>query len=99
MTTQTDQPTTDSTAADAPCSIVLGSCKYCGSDLIRDQAHSCDESETEFAREPFYAVPTNTGFAIRDARSRCVGTLSFRDWLSKRAKDDAREKLINVFKQ
>ena len=35
-------------------------------------------------QKPFYAIEIGTGIAIRDAKGRCIGTLSIRDWVEDR---------------
>lgn len=76
---------------------VIGLCRYCDDEIHRGVPHACEASEFEFACEPFYAIDTADGFALRDSMHRCIGTMKLRGWLSEYAKERVREVLCNTF--
>lgn len=84
------------TSAASDGSVVLGECRYCGGELKRGESHECDASEQEYVRQPFSAVPTGNGAAIRDAKGRCFASVNLQKWMTDRAKRDAHERLVTL---
>ena len=76
-------------------------CPKCGAKtLIWDtRAKACYNAGCNYSEEklPFYALETGTGFALRDAKNRCMGTMSFRDWMNDEAKAEAVSAILKLF--
>ena len=69
-----------------------------GGEGIQGGCEVSEQQNNQQAEEPFYAIATGTGIAIRDAKHRCIGTLTFRPWMSESAKHAATFAIINAFR-